>query len=139
MRWIVFVSLFLGVGCSAAATAQQPATEPEAPAARASEDEVDEYVDLVELEADFVAFAANHSAAAASPSFVVRYVANTGGSGVARRDACEQGARSGGAWAEGTQVRVLDAAGGSCAGWSLVAGPDAQSWVRDEYLSAQRP
>ena len=50
MRWIVFVSLFLGVGCSAAATAQQPATEPEAPAARASEDEVDEYVDLVELE-----------------------------------------------------------------------------------------
>ena len=142
MRWIVFVSLILGAGCSAAATAEQPSTEQSATAsearALAAAAGAAVHVDLVELEADLVTFAARLSPAAA-PTLVVRYIANTGGSGVARRDACEQGARSGGAWAEGTQVRKLDARGASCVGWSLVAGPGEQSWVRDEYLSTERP
>ena len=138
MRWIFFVALFVGVGCSAAATAEQPTDGLEAaPGASASAAAV--HLDLVELEADLVASAASRGAAVAPPSLLVRYIAHTGGSGVARRDACEQGARSGGAWAEGTQVRTLDAAGAGCVGWSLVAGPGAQSWVRDDYLSAQRP
>lgn len=138
MRWMLFVVLFVGVGCSAAATAEQPSDGTEAsPGARSSTAAV--HLDLVELEADLMASAAPRGAAVAPPSLLVRYIANTGASGVARRDACEQDARSGGAWAEGTQVRTLDAAGADCVGWSLVDGPGAQSWVRDGYLSEQRP
>jgi hypothetical protein len=70
-----------------------------------------------------------------------RYVGNTGGSGVAMRDACAQDARTGSAWPDATTVLVLEVGAGSCEGWSYVAsdGSLAESWVRNIYLVSQQP
>lgn len=82
--------------------------------------------------------ASNGSAAATVPT---RYVGNTGGAGVAVRDACAQTARSGGAWPEATEVLVLEVGVENCDGWSYVAreGSLSESWVRNSYLMTQRP
>lgn len=72
---------------------------------------------------------------------VSRYIGNTGGSGVAIRDACAQDARAGGAWPEATAVLVLEVGAGGCDGWSYVAreGSSTESWVRNAYLVTERP
>lgn len=72
---------------------------------------------------------------------VSRYIGNTGGSGVAVRDACAQDARTGGAWPEATAVLVLEVGAGGCDGWSYVAreGSSTESWVRNAYLLTERP
>jgi hypothetical protein len=67
------------------------------------------------------------------------YISDTGGSGVAVRDACDDSARTGEAWPEGTQVRVVDPDDSGCAGWRLVASAGRTSWVRAEYLSDSAP
>ena len=61
-----------------------------------------------------------------------------GGSGVAIRSDCEDAARSGDAWADGTEVRVMQVGAGACEGWSLVFAGSG-SWVRNEYLSEEAP
>ncbi len=63
-----------------------------------------------------------------------RYIGNTGGGGVGLRDDCLLGARSGGAWPEGSTVVVLEAGSGRCADWSYVAGAGGASWVANQYL-----
>ena len=61
-----------------------------------------------------------------------------GGSGVAIRSECEDAARTGDAWPDGTEVRVMQIGADACEGWRLVfAG--VGSWVRKEYLSEEPP
>lgn len=70
----------------------------------------------------------------------VAFVTNTDGSGVARRDACNDEARVAGlGLAEGVQVTVVAPGSGSCAGWTQVEVAGQRSWVRQEYLSATAP
>ena len=64
----------------------------------------------------------------------VRYIGNTGGSGVALRDACDDGARLGGAWTDGTKVIVEERGTGACFTWSRVRSESTVSWVRNAYL-----
>ena len=61
-----------------------------------------------------------------------------GGSGVAIRDACEDTARTGDAWPDGTKVAVVQVGAGTCEGWSLMLAGKG-SWVRDEYLTDEKP
>jgi hypothetical protein len=68
------------------------------------------------------------------PDSPVRYIGRTDGDGVALRDACEAGARIGGAWVEGTEVTVEERGTGSCFTWSKVRHGDEVSWVRNTYL-----
>lgn len=67
------------------------------------------------------------------------YVANTGGSGVSVRDACDDGARTSGAVPDATEVTVLQLGVGRCDGWSVVQAAARTTWVRDGYLSATKP
>jgi hypothetical protein len=78
---------------------------------------------------------------AARPSASVLYIAHTAGLGVSLRDACRDDARIPGGLAEGTQVSAIpDSPAGACDGWTLVAASgEPNSWVRNEYLDAQRP
>lgn len=70
----------------------------------------------------------------------VAFITNTDGSGVARRDACDDDARLGGlGLAEGVQVTVVAPGAGMCAGWTQVEVAGQRSWVREEYLSATAP
>jgi hypothetical protein len=71
----------------------------------------------------------------------LRYIGNTGGSGVAVRDACAQNARAGGAWPDATEVVVLEVGSGGCDGWSFVSrdGTALESWVSNTYLVDTRP
>jgi hypothetical protein len=72
---------------------------------------------------------------------ILRYIGNTGGSGVAVRNACAQDARAGGAWPDATEVLVLEVGSAGCDGWSLVSreGTSLESWVRNSYLVTDRP
>ena len=70
-------------------------------------------------------------------ALATRYV-SADGSGVAVRDACEDGARTGDAWPDGTEVKVAQVGAGECDGWSLVLSGGG-SWVRDDYLSDEAP
>ena len=63
-----------------------------------------------------------------------RLVANTGGVGVAVRDACDNGAKTGGSLAEGAEVQLLFIGQGSCMGWYVVAASEIELWVRADYL-----
>ena len=69
-------------------------------------------------------------------------IAATGGTGVALRSDCLDGARSGGALAEGSLVALEEAGADRCLGWSLVSyervpdGAAMTTWVRQEYLEA---
>ena len=76
-----------------------------------------------------------------APVLVQRFIGNTGGSGVAVRDACAQDARAGGAWPQASGVLVLEVGTGGCDGWSYVArdGSSDESWVRNAYLVTERP
>ena len=64
----------------------------------------------------------------------VRYIGNTGGSGVALRDVCDDGTRLGGAWIDGTEVIVEERGTGACFTWSRVRSESTVSWVRNAYL-----
>jgi S1-C subfamily serine protease len=70
---------------------------------------------------------------------LTRFVANTGGSGVAVRSDCEDSARASGALSEGQRVSVVRIGAGACGGWSYVDTGGAVSWVRDGYLSESPP
>lgn len=77
--------------------------------------------------------------ARAASSSTPQFVASTGGSGVALRSECSDDARSGGAWAEGTEVKVEQIGVGACEGWSFASVARDTSWVHDRYLSSTRP
>ena len=64
----------------------------------------------------------------------VRYIGNTGGDGVALRDACDDAGRLDGAWTDGTEVLVEERGTGACFTWSRVRNASAVSWVRNIYL-----
>ena len=82
--------------------------------------------------------ASETAAAPAAPS--VLYVANTGGTGVAARNRCEDAARTGGSGlAEAAEVRVVATPADQCGGWTLVDANGTTNWVRNEYLSKERP
>ena len=68
------------------------------------------------------------------PGSPVRFIGNTGGDGVAWRDACDDAARIGGAWPEGTEVTVEERGTGACFTWSLARADDTVSWVRNIFL-----
>lgn len=68
---------------------------------------------------------------------VVATIVTTDGRGVAVRDACREEARSGGAFAEGASVTVLERGLGDCSGWSLVESGDVTSWVRNIFLEVE--
>jgi hypothetical protein len=74
------------------------------------------------------------TAVATTSEPAVRYVANTGGSGVSLRSACRVDARIAGAWAEGTRVEVVQVGSGSCDGWTLAASGSTETWVDNRYL-----
>jgi hypothetical protein len=54
---------------------------------------------------------------------------------VSFRDACDDSARIGGSWPEGTEVTVMQTGTGDCSGWMLVRASGTTSWVREGYLS----
>ena len=68
-------------------------------------------------------------------------ISGTSGVGIAVRSGCSDDARSGGALAEGTAVRVIAEGAGSCAGWSLVETSDGatSTWVRLSFLAGAAP
>ncbi|MDA0256689.1 MAG: hypothetical protein O3C25_02965, partial [Chloroflexi bacterium] len=126
----------LGVGllataCSGdAASPAEPGAEgpPAASAAVGHSAEIDELLDSAQ------SIATNDG----EPVLAPRYVGNTGGRGIAVRQECAAEARGGTAWPDGTLVRLIGTDDADCAGWSYVAGPSVASWVRDEYLVAER-
>ncbi len=64
-------------------------------------------------------------------------VGNTGGVGVARRGDCVDAARisqPGEGWVDDTEVELLEAGEGRCAGWLRVESGGLESWVRQRYL-----
>jgi hypothetical protein len=68
------------------------------------------------------------------------FVANTGGTGVALRSRCEDAARSGGTgFRDGTEGHVVTSGSEQCAGWTLIDAGGTTSWVRNEYLTTERP
>lgn len=70
---------------------------------------------------------------------LTRFIANTGGVGVAIRDDCQQSARRSGAWTERQEVRLFAIGEGRCRGWQLAVSDGQESWVRAEYLAEVRP
>ena len=91
-----------------------------------------------EPSATSTADASQPSATATDGAAVSTLYIDGGGSGVAIRQDCEDAARTGDAWPDGTEVRVMQLGSGDCAGWSLVFAGSG-SWVRSEYLSEERP
>lgn len=70
---------------------------------------------------------------------LVRYIGNTGGSGISFRSDCAQSARVDGGWAESAQVTVGQLGTGRCEGWSVARVGETSSWVNDSYLVEVRP
>lgn len=68
-----------------------------------------------------------------------RYVAATGGGGVAHRTACEDGARLSTVWPEGTKLEVVASSSTECGDWTLVTDGEITSWVSDKYLAEEKP
>ena len=64
-----------------------------------------------------------------------RYVANTGGDGVALRVGCAADPRLPGGLAEGSRVEVVEDGRGVCEGWSFVRAGDTETWVSERYLT----
>lgn len=66
-------------------------------------------------------------------------VGNTGGGGVSLRDDCLDSARiePGVSWPDTTQVELIEAGEGRCAGWLLVESEGVESWVRERFLIAK--
>ena len=70
---------------------------------------------------------------------LVRYIGDTGGSGVSLRSSCREDARITGGWAEGTEVLIEQSGRDSCSGWSVALADGKASWVRDSYLVVTSP
>ncbi len=69
-----------------------------------------------------------------------RYITDTGGTGVSRRNDCLDSARTGQeAFVEGERVQREARGINRCEGWSRVRAGDRESWVRNGYLSAAPP
>ena len=68
----------------------------------------------------------------------LRYIGNTGGDGGALRDACDDAARLGGAWTDGTEVTIEERGTGACFTWSRVRNASTVSWVRNAYLTDEQ-
>lgn len=73
------------------------------------------------------------------PVLARSFIGNTGGLGVSIRSDCATNARAGGAWAESTEVQILQRGEGRCEGWSLAAVNGATSWVSQRYLVTGQP
>ncbi len=68
------------------------------------------------------------------------YVVRTGGVGVSLRDECLDSARRGGAIPEGSQVTLIrNGSSDECEEWSQVLSGSGATWVRDRYLTSERP
>ena len=68
-----------------------------------------------------------------------RWIANTGGAGVAIRSDCQTEARTGASLPELTMVDLVASGTERCAGWSIVEASGERSWVRDVYLASTQP
>jgi hypothetical protein len=79
------------------------------------------------------------AAEAAPAALTVMYIANTRGQGIRQRDHCADSAPGTGGWPEGAAVEVSPSKPAGCEGWSLAIAAGAQTWVRDDYLSASAP
>jgi hypothetical protein len=73
------------------------------------------------------------------PVVTMLYIGKTGGFGVSLRETCSDDARSSSAWADGTEVGVIEQGSAECAGWVLVKSGDTESWVRTRFLEAADP
>jgi hypothetical protein len=70
----------------------------------------------------------------------VMFVANTGGTGVALRARCEDGARlAGQGLRDGAEVTVTLVGTDQCSGWAQVESGGTTTWVHLGYLSPERP
>ncbi len=68
------------------------------------------------------------------------YIVRTGGVGVSLRDDCLDSARRGGAIPERAEVTLIRiGSDGACEEWSQVLSGSGATWVRDRYLSSERP
>lgn len=68
------------------------------------------------------------------------YIARTGGVGVSLRDDCLDSARRGGAIPERSEVTLIRSGSAeACEEWSQVLSASGATWVRDIYLTSERP
>ena len=68
---------------------------------------------------------------------VVRTIGNTGGTGVALRDDCDDDARfsaRGEGWPDNTRLELIEEGSERCAGWLQLEVGGVASWVREEYV-----
>ena len=68
---------------------------------------------------------------------VVRTIGNTGGTGVALRDDCDDAARfsaRGEGWPDNTRLDLIEEGSDRCAGWLQLEADGVASWVREEYV-----
>ncbi len=70
---------------------------------------------------------------------LVRYVAGTGGGGVAHRTACDDAARLTTVWPEGTKLEVVPASGSDCGSWTLLTDGETTSRGLEKYLDDSKP
>ena len=123
---LLMAALLIGVACSGGDDDDSPSA-----VATAAEGAASDVADDAEATAE------DAGASTDAQELAALYI-SAGGSGVAVRSACEDGARTGRSLADGTAVTVMQVGEGACAGWSLVFAGSG-SWVRDEYLSADAP
>ena len=71
---------------------------------------------------------------------VVRTIGNTGGTGVALRDDCDDDARfsaRGEGWTDNTRLDLIEEGSDRCEGWLQLEADGVTSWVREEYVIAR--
>ena len=71
---------------------------------------------------------------------VVRTIGNTGGTGVALRDDCDDAARfsaRGEGWPDNTRLELIEEGSDRCEGWLQLEADGVAAWVREEYVIAR--
>lgn len=71
---------------------------------------------------------------------VVRTIGDSGGTGVALRDDCDDDARfsaRGEGWPDNTRLELIETGSDRCEGWLHVESGGVASWVREEYVVAR--
>lgn len=82
---------------------------------------------------------ASEAQPSATPDLVTNVIGNTGGLGVSLRSDCTTDARIEGAWAETTEVQILEQGTGRCEGWSRARAHGVTTWVSQSYLVTGAP
>jgi hypothetical protein len=90
-------------------------------------------------EATDAASTASEAQLSATPGLVTNYIGNTGGLGISLRSDCTTEARIEGAWAETTEVRILERGTDRCEGWSRASANGVTTWVAQSYLVSSAP